>query len=161
MPVYLARRDADHHVKELVASAVVEAVELAACDSAQLAWPASADAASAELAKLARDLADADVIVQWRPDGLALPDLAAGPGDTAGIRVRATSRAPHALDVITAAALVPLTHAAGALAFLQPAVHRRCCPQLRRMRRRARRAVPAELPAGPLNHLNHPLRAGR
>ncbi|MET9432283.1 MULTISPECIES: hypothetical protein [unclassified Streptomyces] len=120
MPVYLARRDADHHVQEIGAPAVVDAAELAACDSAQLVWPASAAAASAELAGLARDLADADVIVQWHPDGLVLPDLASGPGDTAGIRVRATGRAPHALYVITAAALVPLTHAAGALAFLQP-----------------------------------------
>ncbi|MER7108841.1 hypothetical protein [Streptomyces sp. NPDC000229] len=120
MPVYLARRDADHHVQELQAPGVVDAAERAAFDSAQLAWPASAAAASAELAELARDLADANVIVQWHPDGLVLPDLASGPGDTAGIRVRATGRAPHALYVITAAtALVPLTHAAGALTFLQ------------------------------------------
>lgn len=120
MPVYLARRDADHHVQELEAPAVTDAAERAAGDSAHLAWPASAAAAAAELAELARDLADADVTVQWHPDGLLLPNLASGPGDTAGIRVHTTRRAPHGLYVITAAALVPLTHAAGALAFLQP-----------------------------------------
>lgn len=122
MPIYLARRDTDHHVQELEAPAVTDAAERASGLSAQLAWPASAAAASAELAELARGLADADVIVQWHPDGLLLPDLASAPGDTAGIRVRATGRAPHALYVITAAALVPLTHAAGALAYLRPLI---------------------------------------
>ncbi|MCX4516046.1 hypothetical protein OHA27_38830 [Streptomyces sp. NBC_01619] len=117
MPVYLTGRDADTHVQELEAPAVSDAADRAAFDAAHLVWPASAAAACAELAC---DLADADVIVQWRPDGLILPDLAAGPGDSAGIRVRTTRRAPHALYVITAAALAPLTHAVGALAFLQP-----------------------------------------
>lgn len=122
MPIYLARRDTDHHVQELEAPAVIDAAGRAASDSARLAWPASAAAASAELAELARDLADTDVIVQWHSDGLVLPDLASGPGDTAGIRVRATGRAPHDLYVITATDLIPLTHAAGALAYLRPLI---------------------------------------
>lgn len=122
MPIYLTRRDADTHVRELEAPAVSDAADRAAFDSAHLVWPATAAAATAELAELARDLADAGVTVQWAPDGLVLPDLAAGPGDTAGIRVRTTRRAPHALYVITATALVPLTHAAGALAYLRPLI---------------------------------------
>ncbi|MBT2439768.1 hypothetical protein J7E93_06455 [Streptomyces sp. ISL-36] len=129
MPVYLTRRDADHHVQELEAPAVIDAAGHAASDSARLAWPATAAAATAELAELARDLADAGVTVQWHCDGLVLPDLASGPGETAGIRVHTTRRAPHALYVITATALVPLTHAAGALAYLRPlidAVPRSC-----------------------------------
>ncbi|MBA4863814.1 hypothetical protein H1V43_21080 [Streptomyces sp. PSKA54] len=118
-------------------------------DGAHLAWPASAAAATAELAELARDLADAGVAVQWHPDGVVLPDLASGPGDTAGIRVHTTRRAPHALYVITATLLVPFTHAAGALAYLRPLIDAAarscdgCCAE----------PGPAELPAGPLNRL--------
>lgn len=122
MPIYLARRDTDHHVQELEAPAVTDAAERASSESAQLAWPATSAAAAAELAELARDLADADVTVQWHSDGLVLPDLASAPGDTAGIRVTTTRRAPHALYVITATDLVPLTHAAGALAYLRPLI---------------------------------------
>ncbi|MDQ1013168.1 hypothetical protein QFZ82_007653 [Streptomyces sp. V4I23] len=122
MPIYLARRDTDQHVQELEAPAVIDAARHAASDSARLAWPATAAAAAAELAELARDLADADVTVQWHSDGLVLPDLASAPGDTAGIRVHTTRRAPHALYVITATDLVPLTHAAGALAYLRPLI---------------------------------------
>ncbi|TQK42362.1 hypothetical protein FBY35_3756 [Streptomyces sp. SLBN-118] len=119
MPVYLTRRDADTHVQELEAPAVSDAADRAAFDSAHLARPATA--AATELAELARDLADAGVTVQWHPDGLVLRDFASGPGDTAGIRVRTTRRAPHPapLYVVTAVALVPLTHAAGVLAYLK------------------------------------------
>ncbi|MCX5318118.1 hypothetical protein [Streptomyces sp. NBC_00154] len=122
MPVYLTRRDTDHQVQDLEAPTVVDAADRADFDNAHLAWPATAAAATAELAELARDLAGADVTVKWHRDGLDLPNLAAGPGDTAGIRVRATGRAPHALYVITATDLVPHTHAAGALAYLQPLI---------------------------------------
>lgn len=123
MPVYLTRRDADHHLQEREAPTVADAADRADFDSAHLAWLATAAAATAELAELARDLAGADVTVEWHRDSLDLPNLAAGPGDNIGIRVRATGRAPHALYVITAADLVPLTHAAGAaLAYLQPLI---------------------------------------
>ncbi|MFD5427726.1 hypothetical protein [Streptomyces sp. NPDC127084] len=129
MPIYLTRRDTDDQVQEVEAAAVSDAAGHAAADSARLAWPATAAAATAELAELARDLADSGVTVQWHPDRLVLPDLASGPGDTAGIRVTTTRRAPHALYVITATDLVPLTHAAGALTYLRPlidATARRC-----------------------------------
>ncbi|WP_351233905.1 hypothetical protein [Streptomyces sp. NPDC002133] len=122
MPVYLTRHDAGHPVRELEAPTAPDAAHHAATSGAHLAWPTSAAAATAELADLARNVADAGVTVQWRPDGLVLPDLASSSEDTAGIRVRTTSRAPHALYVITAADLVPLTHAAGILAYLQPLI---------------------------------------
>ncbi|WP_406003441.1 hypothetical protein [Streptomyces sp. NBC_00829] len=122
MPLYLTRRDAGAHVQELEAPAVSDAAGRAAFVGAHLAWPATAAAAAAELAELARDLANAGVTVQCHPDGLVLPGLASGPGDTAGIRVRTTARAPHALYVVTAVALVPLTHAAGVLAYLKPLI---------------------------------------
>lgn len=119
MPVYLTRRDTDHHIQELEVPGITEASSHAASHGGRLAWPVSAAAATAELA---RDLADAGVTVQCHPDGLLLPDLAAGPGDTTGIRVHTTRRAPHALYVITATDLVPLTHSAGALAHLRPLI---------------------------------------
>ncbi|WP_329583707.1 hypothetical protein [Streptomyces sp. NBC_01361] len=114
MPTYPARRDADRHLPELEASDVSQ--------TTQLSWPTSSAAAAAELAELAHDLTNAGVTVEQHPDALVLPHLAAGPGDTAGIRVRVTGRHPHALYVITATALVPLAHAAGALAYLQPLI---------------------------------------
>ncbi|MFI5634843.1 hypothetical protein ACIA8E_36950 [Streptomyces sp. NPDC051664] len=122
MPDYLTRRDADHQLRELEAPTVVDAADRAGFDGAHLAWPATAAAAAAELAELAHDLAGADVTVEWHRDGLDLPNLVAGPGDIAGIRVRATGRASHTLYVITATDLVPHTHAAGALAYLQPLI---------------------------------------
>ncbi|MEV4335296.1 hypothetical protein AB0K02_33175 [Streptomyces sp. NPDC049597] len=136
--------------QELEAPAVIDAARHAASDSARLAWPATAAAAAAELAEPARDLADADVTVQWHSDDLVLPDPTSAPGDTAGIRVHTTRRAPHACYAIIATDLVPLTHAAGALAYLQPLID---AAARRPMPGRAGRAVPAELPAGPRNHL--------
>ncbi|MEU5108159.1 hypothetical protein AB0H07_38880 [Streptomyces sp. NPDC021354] len=122
MPVYLVWKDADDRVQELDVSNGIEEMDRAAADRAHLAWPAAAAAANAELEQLACALANADVTVEREGQHLVLPDLAYGPGDTAGIRVCATRRAPHALYVVTAADLVPFTAAASALAYLQPLI---------------------------------------
>ncbi|WP_405593939.1 hypothetical protein OG741_00460 [Streptomyces sp. NBC_01410] len=124
MPVYRTRHDIDDPAQELEAPAVPDAVNRATADRTHLAWPtttaAAAAAAAAELAQLAQALTALGANVSREGQDLVLPALASGPGDTVGIRVRATGRAPHALYVITAADLVPLTHAAGALAYLEP-----------------------------------------
>jgi hypothetical protein len=159
MPVYLTRHDIDDPAQGLEAPAVPDAVNRGTGSRAHLAWPASAAAATAELKQLAQALTAADATVSRDGQDVVLPALDSGPGDTAGMRVRGTGRASHALNVITAAELVPLIHAAGRSP--PPATGRSRRPRLRRMRREARRAVHAELPAGPLNHQNRPLRAGR
>lgn len=117
MPVYLTPHPFDDHVQELEAPAAAHARDLA-----RLAWPATAAAATAELEQLAQALAEADVTVERDDQDLVLPALACTPDDNIGIRVRTTGRAPHALYVITEADLIPLTHAAGVLAFLQPLI---------------------------------------
>ncbi|MFE5723316.1 hypothetical protein [Streptomyces erythrochromogenes] len=53
---------------------------------------------------------------------LAVPGLAAGPGDTAGIRVRTTSNPPHALYVIAAGSITPHVGADSAFAHLHPLI---------------------------------------
>ncbi|MEU4499230.1 hypothetical protein AB0F96_38730 [Streptomyces sp. NPDC023998] len=127
MPVYLTRHDIDDPAQELEAPAVPDAVNRATAGRAHLAWPATAAAAAAELEQLAQALTAIGANVSRDGQDLVLPALASGPGDTAGIRVCATGRAPHALYVITAAELVPLTHATGALAYLQPLVEAAAC----------------------------------
>ncbi|MEV8536146.1 hypothetical protein [Streptomyces sp. NPDC051211] len=91
-------------------------------EAAARKWPATADAAEAELARLAELLLEAGVTVLPAAGVLAMPGLACGPGDTAGIRVRTTSRAPHALYVIAAGELIPHTSADSAFAALYPLV---------------------------------------
>lgn len=85
-------------------------------------WPATAQAADAELVRLAELLAEADVKVISAAGVLSIPDLACGQGDTAGIRVRTTRRSPHALYVIAAGELTPHTDADSAFAVLRPLV---------------------------------------
>ncbi|MFI7359745.1 hypothetical protein ACIBTP_38165 [Streptomyces avidinii] len=85
-------------------------------------WPATAEAAEAELVRLASLLAEAGVTVISTAGVISIPDLAYGPGDTAGIRVRTTSRPPHALYVIAAGELAPHTSADSAFADLHPLV---------------------------------------
>ncbi|MFE4206116.1 hypothetical protein ACFRSX_32640 [Streptomyces goshikiensis] len=65
------------------------------------AWPA---AAAAELSRLAELLAEADVTAVPAPGFLAIPGLAAGPGDTVGIRVRTISNPPEPCTSSPAAA---------------------------------------------------------
>ncbi|MEU5150055.1 hypothetical protein AB0G42_23100 [Streptomyces yangpuensis] len=60
------------------------------------AWPATAAAADAELARLTELLAEAGVTAVPAAGVLATPGLAAGPGATVGIRVRTTSNPPPA-----------------------------------------------------------------
>nr|MDT0519926.1 hypothetical protein [Streptomyces sp. DSM 41633] len=86
------------------------------------AWPATAEAAEAQLVQLAELLAEAGVTVISAAGVISTPDLACGPGDTAGIRVRTTSRPPHALYVIAAGELTPHTSAESAFASLYPLV---------------------------------------
>ncbi|MEY2229723.1 hypothetical protein [Streptomyces sp. BF23-19] len=86
------------------------------------AWPATTEAAQAELVRLAELLAEAGVTVIPAAGVLAIPDLASGPGDTAGIRVRTTNRPPHALYVIGGGELTPHTGADSAFAVLRPLV---------------------------------------
>ncbi|MEV6133089.1 hypothetical protein AB0M05_40925 [Streptomyces violaceusniger] len=117
MPVYLVRND-DDVAQELEAPTIDDAVTRAAAGHAHLVWPSTAAAASTELDQLTRALTDRGVPTQRHDTGLVLCD----PSDTAGIHVRTTRRAPHALYVITATGVVPLTHAAGALAYLQPTI---------------------------------------
>ncbi|MEU3464602.1 hypothetical protein ABZ721_32215 [Streptomyces sp. NPDC006733] len=88
---------------------------------ARLAWPTTAAAATAELDQLAAALVDAGVIVERDGRDLVLPTLASGP-ERAGIRVHTTGHTPHALYVITADDLVPLTHVGGVLLYLQPLI---------------------------------------
>lgn len=90
--------------------------------AAASAWPATAAAAEAELAYLAELLAEAGVTAVPATGVLAAPGLAAGPGDTVGIRVRATSNPPHALYVIAAGRLTPHTSASSAFAHLRPRI---------------------------------------
>ncbi|MBT2392460.1 hypothetical protein J7E87_24290, partial [Streptomyces sp. ISL-1] len=63
MPVYLTRRDIDDRAQELEAPAVPDAVNRANADRAQLAWPATAAAVTAELDQLAQALTAVDVTV--------------------------------------------------------------------------------------------------
>ncbi|GAA0574855.1 hypothetical protein [Streptomyces mordarskii] len=116
MPVYLVRNG--DLTQELEAPTIDDAVTRAAAGRAHLAWPPTAATASAELDQLARALEDRGVTMERHDTGLVLCD----PSDTAGIHVRTTRRAPHALYVITATGVIPLTHAAGVLAYLQPAI---------------------------------------
>ncbi|GAA3372265.1 hypothetical protein GCM10017744_103100 [Streptomyces antimycoticus] len=118
MPVYLARNGTGDVTQELEAPTIDDAVARAAAGGAHLAWPSTAAAASAELDQLARALTDRGVPTQRHDTGLVLCD----PSDTAGIHVRTTRHAPHALYLITATAVVPFTHAASVLAYLQPAI---------------------------------------
>ncbi|MFD5935704.1 hypothetical protein [Streptomyces sp. NPDC060333] len=86
------------------------------------AWLATAVAADAELTYLAELLAAAGVTALRASGVLAVPDLAAGPGDTAGIRVRTTSNPPHALYVIAAGSITPHAGADSAFAHLRPLI---------------------------------------
>ncbi|WP_030387922.1 hypothetical protein [Streptomyces sp. NRRL S-241] len=90
--------------------------------TAASAWPATAAAADAELAHLAELLADAGVTTVPAAGALAAPGLAAGPGDTTGIRVRTTSNPPHALYLLAAGRLTPHTTAGCAFAHLRPLI---------------------------------------
>ncbi|MEU8435477.1 hypothetical protein AB0F18_21695 [Streptomyces sp. NPDC029216] len=90
--------------------------------AAASAWPATAAAADAELAHLAELLAEAGVTALPAAGVLAVPGLAAGPGDTVGIRVRTTSNPPHALYVIAAGHLTPHASAGSAFAHLHPLI---------------------------------------
>ncbi|MEV7442993.1 hypothetical protein AB0O22_17885 [Streptomyces sp. NPDC091204] len=90
--------------------------------TAASAWPATAEAADAELAHLAELLAEAGVTAVPAVGVLAAPALAAVPGDTTGIRVRTTSNPPHALYVIAAGRLTPHTTAGSAFAHLRPRI---------------------------------------
>ncbi|MER8233138.1 hypothetical protein [Streptomyces sp. NPDC094049] len=86
------------------------------------AWPATAAAADTELAQLAALLAEAGITTVPAAGVLTAPGLAAGPGDTTGIRVRTTSNPPHALYLISAGRLTPHAGAASALAHLHPLI---------------------------------------
>lgn len=89
-----------------------------ATQAAASAWPATAAAADAELAHLAELLAEAGVTAVPDAGILAAPGLAAGPGDTVGIRVRTTSNPPHALYVVAASRITPHAGASSAFAHL-------------------------------------------
>ncbi|MCM2424150.1 hypothetical protein [Streptomyces sp. RKAG293] len=121
MPVYRTQHDHEDRVREIEAPAVGHAAARAAVHRARLAWPTTAAAATAELDQLAAALADAGVIVEHDGQDLVLPSLTSGP-EPAGIRVHTTGHAPHALYVITADDLAPLTHAGGVLVYLQPLI---------------------------------------
>ncbi|MDX3537228.1 hypothetical protein PV721_23205 [Streptomyces sp. MB09-01] len=86
------------------------------------AWPATAEAAEAQLVRLAELLAEAGVTVISAAGVISIPELACGPGDTAGIRVRTTSRPPHALYVVAGGNLTPHTSADAAFARLHPLI---------------------------------------
>ncbi|MGO4459889.1 hypothetical protein AB4039_21715 [Streptomyces sp. M-16] len=85
-------------------------------EDAASAWPATAAAADAELARLAELLAEAGVTVLPDAGVLAVPGLAAG------IRVRTTSNPPHALYVIAAGRITPHAGADSAFAYLRPLI---------------------------------------
>ncbi|MFE5714526.1 hypothetical protein ACFQ7J_27400 [Streptomyces sp. NPDC056501] len=91
-------------------------------ETAASAWLATAAAADAELARLAELLAEASVTAIPAAGVLAVPGLAAGPGDTAGIRVRTTSNPPHALYVIAADRITPHAGADSAFTHLRPLI---------------------------------------
>ncbi|MFJ3817812.1 hypothetical protein [Streptomyces sp. NPDC090056] len=95
---------------------------VAQAEDAAYAWPATAAATDAELAHLAELLTEAGVTVLPAAGVLAVPGLAAGPGDTAGIRVRTTSNPPHALYVIAAGSITPHACADSAFAHLHPLI---------------------------------------
>ncbi|WP_405594139.1 hypothetical protein OG741_01105 [Streptomyces sp. NBC_01410] len=159
MPFYLTRHDIDDPAQELEAPAVPDAVNRATADRAYLAWPATAAAAAAELEQLAQALTAVGANVSREGQDVVLPALVSGPGDTAGIRVRGQ---PHAgCPVRHHRRQTGPAHPRRRRPRLPPAAGRKRHPQLPRMRRRARLAGHAELPAGPLNPLNRPLRAGR
>ncbi|MFE6714011.1 hypothetical protein [Streptomyces sp. NPDC057695] len=86
-------------------------------EGAASAWPATAAAADAELARLA----EAGVTVLPTSGVLAVPGLGR-PVDTVGIRVRTTSNPPHALYVIAAGRITPHTTAGSAFAHLRPLI---------------------------------------
>ncbi|MFD9047787.1 hypothetical protein [Streptomyces zaomyceticus] len=83
-------------------------------------WPATAEAAGAELVRLASLLTKAGATVHSAAGLLSIPDLACAPGDTTGIRVRTTSRPPQALYIITANELTAHTDADDAFTHLHP-----------------------------------------
>ncbi|MFJ4879919.1 hypothetical protein ACIP93_32595 [Streptomyces sp. NPDC088745] len=91
-------------------------------ETAASAWPATTAAAEAELARLTELLAEAGVTALPGAGVLAVPGLAAGPGDTTGIRVRTTSNPPHALYVIAAGRITPHAGADSAFAHLRPLI---------------------------------------
>ncbi|MFE9007494.1 hypothetical protein ACFYOY_36145 [Streptomyces sp. NPDC007875] len=117
MPVYLAWNGTGGVTQELKAPTVADAVTRAA-GRVHLAWPSTAAAASTELDQIARALADRGVTTQRHDTGLVLCE----PSHTVDTHVLTTRRAPHALYVITAMGVVPLTHAAIVLAYLQSAI---------------------------------------
>ncbi|MFB8442692.1 hypothetical protein ACFC7A_26940 [Streptomyces niveus] len=122
MPLYLTRNVLDGPIRETGAPTVAHAADQAHARCDVLEWPVTATAATAELARLAGLLVAVGVTVQRGHQELMLPDLATGPRDTAGIRVRTTGTAPHALYVIAGEDLAPLTHAAGVLDYLLPMI---------------------------------------
>ncbi|MGW2304840.1 hypothetical protein [Streptomyces sp. NPDC001809] len=63
-------------------------------------WPATLEAAEAELARPAGLLDGASTPVVPTAGALAIPALDPGPGDATGIRVRTAGNPPHALYVI-------------------------------------------------------------
>ncbi|MFJ6252633.1 MULTISPECIES: hypothetical protein [unclassified Streptomyces] len=77
-------------------------------------WPATLEA---ELTRPAGLLAGAGAPAAGT---LAIPALAAGPGDITGIRMRTTGNPPHALDVIAGGDLTPHAGAGSAFARLRP-----------------------------------------
>ncbi|MFF2308521.1 hypothetical protein ACFVVP_39230 [Streptomyces sp. NPDC058128] len=85
-------------------------------------WLATAEAAEAELVRLAALLTKAGVTVDSAAGLLSSPELACAPGDTTGIRARTTSCPPHALYIVTVKELTPHTDADDALALLHPLI---------------------------------------
>ncbi|MDH6544125.1 hypothetical protein [Streptomyces sp. SPB4] len=79
-------------------------------------WPATAEAADAELTRLAKLLADAGATALPAEGVLAVPGLASG------IRVRTTSNPPHALYIIAAGRITPHAGADSAFAYLRPLI---------------------------------------
>ncbi|WP_331735348.1 hypothetical protein OG590_40285 (plasmid) [Streptomyces goshikiensis] len=89
------------------------------------AWPATAAAELSRLAELLAEAeaeAEADATAVPAPGVLAVPGLAASPGDTAGIRVRTISNPPYALYVIAAGRITPHAGADSAFAHLHPLI---------------------------------------
>lgn len=119
MPVYRLRLDPDR-TREITAPTIADALARAGRHRARLDWPATPAAAAHELDTLADMLTKAGARVERDGCAVDLPDLAAYPGDASGVRIRTSDLAPHALILITAAEVEPLTHAEAVLAHLQP-----------------------------------------
>ncbi|KIF02702.1 hypothetical protein PL81_28515 [Streptomyces sp. RSD-27] len=115
-------------------------------EDAASAWPATAAAADAELARLAELLSGAGVTVLPAAGVLAVPGFAAGPGDTAGIRVRTTSNPPHALYVIAAGRITPHAGADSAFAHLHPLIEAAARPATDAVPRPSSRATRTACP---------------